>query len=274
MTMRRRRKRLAVSVQGCKLFDCHISNASSVHPASAVYNWLEAAPSMAPSTSKIATARLQLLQRVMEGSSKKLHIRQYDPADLEAVMHICRVTAHPSAGHEPAISIVPLIFALPYVLLYPEYTFVLDSGSGDCVGYCLAVPCTATYLQRYKSEYLPTLDRTRYPSPPPIPGLVAGNEIERWPDLLEDYPAHLHIDILPDFQAMGGGRRLMAELMKKLNADRVRGIHLMKPGENKGAEIFYGHVGFERYPVVMDGGESGEIGRKAGGCVCMVQKSS
>ncbi|KFY96815.1 hypothetical protein V500_02297 [Pseudogymnoascus sp. VKM F-4518 (FW-2643)] len=157
-----------------------------------------------------------------------------------------------------------------------------------------------TYLQRYKLEYLPTLDRTRYPSPPANTGLEAGNEIERvgkggdvasallqrlyhpdeallhrlWPDLLEDYPAHLHIDILPDFQAMGGGRRLMAELMKKLNADRVRGIHLMKAGENKGAEIFYGRVGFERYPVVMDGGESGEIGRKAGGGVCMVQKSS
>lgn len=66
----------------------------------------------------------------------------------------------------------------------------------------------------------------------------------------------------------------MAELMKKLDADRVCGIHLMKAGENKGAEIFYGRVGFERYPVVMDGGESGEIGRKAGGGVCMVQKSS
>ncbi|KAL5345027.1 hypothetical protein ACLOAV_009980 [Pseudogymnoascus australis] len=171
----------------------------------------------------------------------------------------CRVTAHPFASQEPATSIVPFIFALPYVL-YPEYTFVLDCGSGDCVGYCLAVPCTATYLQRYKSEYLPTLDRTRYPPPPANVGLQAGNEIERvgkggdlasaliqrlyhpdeallhrqWPDLLEDYAAHLHINILPDFQAMGGGRRLMAELMKKLNADRVRGIHLMNAGEHKG----------------------------------------
>ncbi|KFZ25135.1 hypothetical protein V502_00386 [Pseudogymnoascus sp. VKM F-4520 (FW-2644)] len=90
------------------------------------------------------------------------------------------------------------------------------------------------------------------------------------PGLLEDYPAHLHINILPDFQAMGGRRRLMAELMKKLNADRVRGIHLMKARENKGAEIFYSRVGFERYRVVMDGGESGEIGRKAGGGICMV----
>jgi hypothetical protein len=59
----------------------------------------------------------------------------------------------------------------------------------------------------------------------------------QWPDLLEDYPAHLHIDILPNFQAMGGGRRLMAELMKKLNADRVRGIHLMKAGRTRGRKF-------------------------------------
>lgn len=215
-------------------------------------------------------------------------------------MSQCRVTAHPSAAHEPAIDLVPLIFALPYVLLYPEYTFILDSGHGDCVGYCLAAPCTATYLERYKSEYLPTLDRTRYPPPPPTPGLVAGNEIERagktgnvaaallqrlynpdeallhrqWPELLIEYPAHLHIDILPEYQGGGGGRSLMRALMAKLKEDRVRGIHLMKSGDNKGAEIFYNRVGFNRFPVVMDGGESGEVGRKAGGGVCMVQESN
>jgi GNAT superfamily N-acetyltransferase len=212
----------------------------------------------------------------------------------------CRVTAHSAAAQEPANTIVPLIFALPYVILHPEYTFILDNGHGDCVGYCVAAPCSATYLERYKSEYLPTIDRSLYPPPPPSPGAVAGNEIERigkngdvaaalmqrlyypdesvlhskWPGLLEDYPAHLHIDILPEYQGHGGGKNLIAALLAKLQADRVRGIHLMKSGENKGAEVFYGRMGFERYPVIMDGGESGEIGRKTGGGVCMVQKSS
>ncbi|OBT89324.1 hypothetical protein VE02_01419 [Pseudogymnoascus sp. 03VT05] len=255
---------------------------------------------MAPSNSKIAGARLQQLQRIMEESSQRPVIRAYGPADLEAIMHICRVTAHPAAAQEPANTIVPLIFALPYVILHPEYTFILDNGHGDCVGYCVAAPCSATYLERYKSEYLPTIDRSLYPPPPPIPGAVAGNEIERtgkngdvaaalmqrlyypdesvlhskWPGLLEDYPAHLHIDILPEYQGHGGGKNLIAALLAKLQADRVRGIHLMKSGENKGAEVFYGRMGFERYPVIMDGGESGEIGRKTGGGVCMVQKSS
>lgn len=212
----------------------------------------------------------------------------------------CRVTAHSAAAQEPANTIVPLIFALPYVILHPEYTFVLDNGHGDCVGYCVAAPCSATYLERYKSEYLPTIDRSLYPPPPPCPGAIAGNEIERigkngdvaaalmqrlyypdesvlhskWPGLLKDYPAHLHIDILPEYQGHGGGKNLIAALLAKLQADNVRGIHLMKSGENKGAEVFYGRMGFERYPVIMDGGESGEIGRKTGGGVCMVQKSS
>lgn len=96
----------------------------------------------------------------------------------------------------------------------------------------------------------------------------------KWPGLLEDYPAHLHIDILPEYQGHGGGKKLIAALLAKLQADKVRGIHLMKSGENKGAEVFYCRMGFERYPVIMDEGESGEIGRKTGGGVCMVQKTS
>ncbi|ELR09491.1 hypothetical protein VC83_00588 [Pseudogymnoascus destructans] len=255
---------------------------------------------MAPSNSKIAAARLQQLQRVMEESSRRPFIRAYGPADLEAIMHICRVTAHSAAAQEPANTIVPLIFVLPYVILHPEYTFVLDNGHGDCVGYCVAAPCSATYLERYKSEYLPTIDRSLYPPPPHCPRAVAGNEIERtgkngdvaaalmqrlyypdesvlhskWPGLLEDYPAHLHIDILPEYQGHGGGKNLIAALLAKLQGDRVRGIHLMKSSENKGAEVFYCRMGFERYPVIMDGGESGEVGHKTGGGVCMVQKSS
>ena len=43
---------------------------------------------MAPSNSKIAGARLQQIQRVMEESSRRPFIRAYGPADLEAVMHI------------------------------------------------------------------------------------------------------------------------------------------------------------------------------------------
>lgn len=49
---------------------------------------------MAPSNSKIAGARLQQLQRVMEESSRRPFIRAYGQADLEAIMHIVSFWPH------------------------------------------------------------------------------------------------------------------------------------------------------------------------------------
>jgi hypothetical protein len=216
------------------------------------------------------------------------------------------VTAHPSASQDPANAIVPYIFALPYLDLYPTFCFVLDpgtrspSGSSDIVGYILAVPCTKTYLARYKSTYLSSLPSSQFPRPTaPLPS-SGGNEIESAgksgpaavaaallgrlhapdeallhsasPMLLEEYPAHLHVDILPEYQRQGWGRKLMDVLVERLREERVQGMHLLKAGDNIGSEIFYGSVGFRRYGEVMDGGVSGEKGRKKGGGVCMVQK--
>lgn len=49
---------------------------------------------MAHSTSKIATARLQQIQRVMANSAQKPFIRAYQSRDLEAVMHIVSLFDH------------------------------------------------------------------------------------------------------------------------------------------------------------------------------------
>lgn len=92
-----------------------------------------------------------------------------------------------------------------------------------------------------------------------------------WPDLLKEYPCHLHIDILPAFEKKGLGSRLMEELKRKLREQGIKGIHLMKAGDNHGTTIFYEKVGFERYPFPM-GGSDTELGVKKGGGICMVQK--
>jgi GNAT superfamily N-acetyltransferase len=92
------------------------------------------------------------------------------------------------------------------------------------------------------------------------------------PTLLENFPAHLHIDILPEYQGKGRGRALMNAFIAKLRENGVKGIHLIKAVENTASEIFYSKVGFSRYGGVMDGGESGELARISGGRVCMVRK--
>jgi GNAT superfamily N-acetyltransferase len=81
-----------------------------------------------------------------------------------------------------------------------------------------------------------------------------------WKDVLATYPAHLHIDILPEFQGKGYGKELIGALLEKVKAEGAQGVHLDMVKSNVGARRFYGRLGFEACPVVMDGGKSGEMG--------------
>lgn len=56
-------------------------------------------------------------------------------------------------------------------------------------------------------------------------------------------------------------KQLMNKLTKKLKANRVKGIHLMKAGDNQASE-FYKSCGFKRYPVNMDSNKGGTLSLK------------
>jgi ribosomal protein S18 acetylase RimI-like enzyme len=61
---------------------------------------------------------------------------------------------------------------------------------------------------------------------------------------LADYPAHLHIDLLPRIQQKGIGRNLMDALFAELARQKVRGLHLGVGSSNTGAVAFYKRTGF------------------------------
>jgi len=87
---------------------------------------------------------------------------------------------------------------------------------------------------------------------------------EDFPELLEEYPAHLHIDLLPEYERKGFGRRLMDMFCGRLRRDGAKGIHLVMATENLNG-MFYERLGFVRFPFVLDDGKSGEKGRQPGG---------
>jgi len=92
------------------------------------------------------------------------------------------------------------------------------------------------------------------------------------PKLVQEYPAHLHIDILPECQRQGWGRKLMDVLVEELKGRGAKGVHLGMAGDNVAAGRFYETLGFERFGEVMDGGKSGEVGREEGGGIVYVRK--
>ena len=123
------------------------------------------------------------------------------------------------------------IFAVPYVTLEPEHAHVLDDGTGAAVGYVLGTADTARFAQRYRDEWLPAT-AGRYPEPrtrpsPPTTVLLLHHHPERMVlPALADYPAHLHIDLLPEWQGQGQGRGLIGAFLAGLREAGVAKVHL------------------------------------------------
>ena len=65
---------------------------------------------------------------------------------------------------------------------------------------------------------------------------------------VDDYPAHLHIDLLPELQGRGFGRRLIDTLCAELARRGVPAVHLGMDAANTGARAFYDRLGFHELP--------------------------
>lgn len=182
-------------------------------------------------------------------------IRGYRAEDEAAVYDVCLRTGDNGrdAAARYADPMLPgHIFAGPYVRLEPEHAFVL-ADAGRVVGYVVGAVDTRDFEARCEQEWWPPL-RERYPDPQGI--LYAGltwdqrlirtiHRPYRTPDgILRDHPSHLHINLLPEAQGSGHGRRMLDVLFAALAAAGSPGVHLAVNHANTAAIGFYRHLGF------------------------------
>jgi GNAT superfamily N-acetyltransferase len=66
---------------------------------------------------------------------------------------------------------------------------------------------------------------------------------------LADYPAHLHIDLLPEWQGKGFGRGLINAFLTGLREAGVARVHLGMAVANVEARAFYDRLGFTEITV-------------------------
>lgn len=184
-------------------------------------------------------------------------LRPYQPDDLADVHDVCVRTGHAGGDARPVYpdpEILPVVFAAPYVHLEPELAFVVDNGE-RVVGYILGTADTAAFARRVRAEWLPRV-RDRYPAPAGPPSSPAEHiaDLLHHPERfvhpeLADYPAHLHIDLLPDYQGAGLGRALMRRFLAALAARGVERVHLGMDSANTRAGAFYRRLGFHELPL-------------------------
>ncbi|HTJ58976.1 MAG TPA: GNAT family N-acetyltransferase [Devosiaceae bacterium] len=186
------------------------------------------------------------------------YVRLARPADLPALSEVCLRTA--DAGQDAtALYSDPdypgLVWSAPYVEFEPAHCFVLDVD-GVAAGFVVGAPDTLAYETRLDREWWPPL-RRRYA------GQQASAELDyrvldfiaspkrSAAEILERYPAHLHINVLPRFQSGGWGRKLIEAELDSLRDAGAPAVHLGVSPVNHRAIGFYAHMGFE--PIVGPG---------------------
>ena len=183
-------------------------------------------------------------------------LRPYQPADYDAVSRICTLTAEcggDATGLYASDELMADIFVRPYVAFQPELAFVIEDEQG-VGGYIVGVDDTATFTEWFAREWVPAEIAGTYVHTEPV---VSKDDLIRhlgfWPERMliaevDEYPAHLHIDLLPGFQGRGHGRQLIERLSSELRARGVPGLHLSMDAANTKARAFYDRIGFTELP--------------------------
>lgn len=180
-------------------------------------------------------------------------IRAYAPRDHSAVSQICLLTAargDDATGLYSSDDLIPDLFARPYVELEPDSAFVVEAD-GRVGGYVICAPDTARFVRRLRDEWVPCFARKyEHVTPPRSPeermrhlGFTPELLLLPEPELVA-YPAHLHIDLMPELRGRGLGRALIDRLVSHLHERGVPGVHLTLDPANVSARGFYDRVGF------------------------------
>jgi ribosomal protein S18 acetylase RimI-like enzyme len=192
-------------------------------------------------------------------------LRPYRPADLDDLYRICLLTGD-SGGDGSRLyrdpKLVGHLYAGPYGVLSPETAFVVEDGEG-VGGYILGTIDTRAFEARLEAEWWPAL-RPRYADP-------LGTPPETWTAdqraaylihhpfaaprrVVEPFPSHLHIDLLPRFQGQGLGKRLIDLWLETARDMGSRGVHLGVSRANTRAIRFYRAYGLDQLDLPIPNG--------------------
>lgn len=187
-------------------------------------------------------------------------IRNYQPSDRKAVMEICWRTGYmgeEAKGRFDDPYLFGLLFCLYYTDYEPENCFVAINEESDVItGYILSSFDYKKQEEKFRKFMISKIFRrvflyTIWRRPKTFKTLLYFRKIERnsppipnEKELLSVYPAHLHIDILPEWHRKGVGTRLINTLETHLSSNGISGVHLGTSDYNVKAIPFYYKLGF------------------------------
>lgn len=177
-------------------------------------------------------------------------VRKYRESDRERVQYVCLATSVGTEAETVWIRHILTLYCNYYIECEPDNVFVAVDDSDAVVGYILCSSDFNYFRRCFTEEYIPTMrclgmKRT----------LIAEGEMFAHYLYRKKYPAHLHIDILPEYQKMGLGTALTNALFGHLREKGCPGIHLICDTGNEAGTAFYNKYGFRKLLRMVAFGE-------------------
>jgi ribosomal protein S18 acetylase RimI-like enzyme len=192
-------------------------------------------------------------------------IRKFKPEDRDAVRKICYDTGlmgHPIDPYFGCFDLFADYWMNYYTDCEPASAFVAELD-GRVIGYLVGCLETSTQQKTQKKVIMPQIYRKL---------LTFGYRIDRrfftftwryfrsmWrnefmDEPIDDYRAHLHMNIVEGCRSGGIGSRLLSTFLDYLCENNVKGLHLGTTTYNKLAVSFYKKRGFKlvaQHPLTM-----------------------
>ena len=166
-------------------------------------------------------------------------IRPYEEKDKENVRFVCLNSEGPCKSSKRGINFALAVYCDYYIENEPENCFVAAADDGRVIGYVICAEDFDCFKKTFVSNYYPKIKKWEYRRRKSALRSIIPHEKYK-----EEYPAHLHIDVLPEYQRMGLGHKLTDALLEHLKKKEIKGIMLTTWIRNEKGRGFYDKYGF------------------------------
>jgi len=166
-------------------------------------------------------------------------IRQFEKRDTEDVRYICLNCDGPSDMTPEGEHFILVTYCDYFIEKEGHNCFVACDENDKAVGYILCAENYDKFIECFRNEYIPKI-----PEEQKEHRFYASTSAVLQGKYKDEYPAHLHIDILPEYQRMGLGHKLTDALCSHLKSKKVKAVMLTVNPENIKGAAFYEKYGF------------------------------
>ncbi len=168
-----------------------------------------------------------------------MEIKRYEEKYKEDVRFVCLNSEGPCKMRKRKQHFLLTTYCDYFIEKEGHNCFVAVDENDRAIGYVLCAENYDNYKKIFKEEYVTRFKKHEFlfKKTALISTLIQS-------EYKDEYPAHMHIDILPEYQRMGLGHKLMDSLCRNLKEKGIKGVCLTMWSGNKKGGSFYKKYGF------------------------------